>query len=127
MLLVSLSLNSICMPSCLVLLLLSSMSQNIKTLQIWPVVLWQFFMGSTSIVIAHGAHMLIVSLIQAGTAKIEKPLVRYQASLLTLPELNKTYYLYSLYLCIESIHIPLPLSVRLILCEFHISSNSGRM
>ncbi|XLR35524.1 hypothetical protein S83_063424, partial [Arachis hypogaea] len=46
----------------------------------WLVVLWQFFMGSISIVIAHGAHMLTVSLIQAGTAKMEKPLVRMGGS-----------------------------------------------
>lgn len=43
----------------------------------WLVVLWLFFMESTSAVIAHGVHMSTVSLLQAGTAKTQKPLVRY--------------------------------------------------
>jgi len=37
-------------------------------------------MESTSTVIAHGVHMLTVSLSQAGTAKTEKPFVRYTAN-----------------------------------------------
>lgn len=36
-------------------------------------------MESTSTVIAHGVHMLTVSLSQAGTAKTKKPFVRYTA------------------------------------------------
>jgi hypothetical protein len=36
-------------------------------------------MESTSTVIAHGVHMLTVYLSKAGTAKTEKPFVRYTA------------------------------------------------
>lgn len=38
-------------------------------------------MESTSTVIAHGVHMWTVSLLQAGTAKTQKPLVRYRIQL----------------------------------------------
>ncbi|RDX76333.1 RHOMBOID-like protein 8, partial [Mucuna pruriens] len=48
-----------------------------------------FSMESTSTVIAHGVHMLTVSLLQAGTAKTQKSLVRYYTSLLlSFPKLK---------------------------------------
>ena len=71
------------MASCFLLVVVFAMRQILDEKNLlfadWLVVLWRFFMGSTSTVIAHGVHLLTVSLIQAGTAKIEKPLVRYTA------------------------------------------------
>jgi hypothetical protein len=65
----------LCFPACV-----KSFDEKLLSVYAdWLVVLLQFFMESTSTVIAHGVHMLTVSLSQAGTAKTEKPFVRYTA------------------------------------------------